>query len=305
VATAAVTLPAARRPRRSQLLRRPRDPHDLCVDPSPGTRSTEEAFEAARRLKVVIGPDRPVIDRYVEALSWADPTHVELFGRLGGLIVFAPTIPDGLHSDRLAFRRSKPLSETQRRNNELNYGPESGTLAVYAPEIDAVVLPTTYVGPDLERTVHHEIGHGLTLHAAYGWAEGAGHLLKGLPPGIVEHLDQPSYGIPGRPGTTRLRVLEALAEAYAYICVGRAEELPPAIVSAVMDIMATMERQRRRPRSEIDEITGITASRALPSEIIRADDPDLGYLFDPRKSDPNEREVPVPARARGWPPTQF
>jgi hypothetical protein len=262
-------------------IRRPVDPHSLCLEPSSGSRQTEEAWRAACEMAVVLGESTTEVDWYLIALSAASPEHLRAFRRWGGVILFAPTIPDALASSVAAVRRGRPLTPAERAENMRRYSRAAGTLAIYDPAIDAVVLPSSYIGPDIERIVLHELGHALTLHSAWPDAAGRSELLRGLPPEIAEHIACGAYGDGRTPEGRRQQVLEVLAESYAWMVCGREEELPWHVMSELGAILSEVTKNGRpKFRHEIDPKTGRTVTRVDPSELISIEP--RGDLAPPR-----------------------
>jgi hypothetical protein len=234
----------------------------------------------------VIGEQARVIDRYLDVLALAPPEHLDLLRRRGTRIIFAPTIPHALLSTVAAGRRAKELSPEERLRLRTEYSPESGTAAVYDPSLNFLVFPTHYVARDLEHVVLHELGHALTMPLA---TPDPG-LLENLPAEIAEHVSSRAYGPDGDKETLRLRVNEALAEAYVFLVVGRGSELPHALLSDLMFILATVEGSKGI-RFEFDEESGRTLSRLCRSDLIFPDDPDWAPLLAKRPPDGVELEA--------------
>lgn len=194
-------------------------------------------------------------------------------------MVFAPTIPLALRSPEAVARRGRTLTYSELVHVENTYGEASGTVAIYDPELDWLIFPTSYRAPDVERTVLHEIGHALTLPAALGFAGHRPDLLRNLPTEIAAHIAQPSYG---SSNTIAVRVLEVLADAYVWVAVDRSHELPHPVLSELLAILCEMGGNAAGgPRFHFDEETARTATRLDPAEIITADDPDHGHELSP------------------------
>lgn len=199
---------------------------DICAE---GNRPTLLAREAAARMKIVIGPDSDAEGRYLDALSYAERCHLISLRKRGCLILMAPSIAHGLDSGPAAIRRGRELTTWEQSENQILYGPDSGVVAIYDPQIDALVMPTARAAEDPEHAVLHELGHALTLARAGNFELAS--LLPGLPHEIARHIAQAGYN------SEFLRVAEILAEAYAWLVVGRIAELPSNLVSAVQFIL--------------------------------------------------------------------
>lgn len=263
------------------------DPLSPGVESLPGTRVSKEAWQAAQSLSVVLASDGrrpPIVDRYLDALARAPVEHVRLLSARKARIVFAPTVPEALESPWTADRRGRLLTSQERLDVRARYGRAAGTAALYEPEIDALILPTTYAGLDLERAVMHELGHALTMPLVSVRAS----LLENLPPAIASHVRDPGYGDPRESGTLRSRVHEALAEAYVYLIVGRCGELPAALLSDLLFILTAVSEEGSPLRFNFDEETGRTASFVDPATLLDSSDPDQGDLFA-SPSAPGER----------------
>jgi len=249
------------------------------------SRSTEASFSAARALTTVVGPYAAIIDRYLEALSHAPSTHLQILARRGSRIVFAPTVDTALTSPWAADRRGRELSATETFKVRVDYGPESGTAGIYDEAIDALVLPTAYCCKNLRALVLHELGHALTIHRA----QIRPALIEGLPSRIRRHVYSEYYTSSTPERTLRQRALEALAEGYIYLIDGRTDELPAALTSELIFMLQTVE-DGTKLRFEFEETPDgeRTASRVSPREIIDASDPEHRHLFAPMRlgSDP-------------------
>lgn len=183
----------------------------------------------------------PVVERYLGAFSQAPAAHLELLGSRDIRVIFAPRIVDAFASRTANRRRGRKLSASELWDLRINLSERTGVVAVYDPELDLLVLPTSYATRDLERAVLHELGHALTMAASSPRAE----LLKHLPPEIASHVARSTYtGVNART-TMQARVFEALAESYVYLVVGRAEELPSALLSELVFILNSVEEDGR------------------------------------------------------------
>jgi hypothetical protein len=239
--------------------------------------SRPESRLLARELSDVFGPRAPIIDLYLDALSFAPPAHMEILRRRGTRVVFAPTIDVALTSDEAATKIGQPFTLTEIIDLREGYGPESGVAAVYDPRLDWLVFPTAYAQRDYKRAVLHELGHALTLHRA----SPREILLTGLPRRMRLHVFSPAYADPVDPAQTlRQRTLEALAEGYIYLIDGRRDELPEALASDLIFMLQTVD-EGQSLRMEFDR-TGSgerTATRASKHELIDGADPEHGHLF--------------------------
>lgn len=246
-------------------------------------RSTEASFAAARAISNVFGAYAPIIDRYLEAFSFAPAAHLAILARRGARIVFAPTIDVVLTSRWAEERRGRPLTMAEARQTRVDYGPESGAAGVYDAAIDALVLPTSYCCRDLNVVVRHELGHALTLVRA----RISPTLIRGLPGRLHRHVFSEHYVAATPLDTLRERVLEALAEGYSYIVDGRGDELPGALASELTFMLQTVEEgDSVRFDFERTPDGDRTASRVSTREIIDATHPEHGHLFAPVRVDP-------------------
>ena len=175
------------------------------------------------------------------------------------------------------------------------YSPESGTAAIYDPGLNLLVFPTHYIARDLERVVLHELGHALTMSLANPHPA----LLEGLPTEIARHVSHAGYGSDDPAIALRVRVNEALAEAYVYLVVGRGDELPWALLSDLMFILSSVEG-KKGIRFEFDEESGRTLSRLHDSHLIFPNDPELGHLLAKRPLDEADLEVRELSQPAGY-----
>jgi hypothetical protein len=242
-------------------------------------RSSPDSRRSARAISDVIGAGAPIIDRYLDALSFAPSSHLALLAKRGARIVFAPTIADALTSGTAAQRRGEPLDLYETWQVRAEYGPDAGVAGVYDPDTDWLIFPTAYCTTDLKRLTLHELGHALTVKRA---AVRAG-LLDELPVPLRRHVFSDGYAVPGDPAQTlRQRVLEALAEGYIYVIEGRGGELSDALSSELVFMLQTVDEDDRvRFEFEQTDTGERTASRASQREIIDAGDPEHGHLFAP------------------------
>lgn len=268
---------------RGRATRRSSDPFDFGLECAPGSRPSRESWIVARRMAVVLGTHAPVVNRYIAALSYAPKEHLERLRKRGTRVLFGPTIADALGSDWAAEHRGWPLTAAELWELRVHYS-EADTAAVYDSELDLLVLPTGYAARDLERIVLHELGHALT----FGRVSCRPNLLQGLPPEITRHVRNCGYGEDSDPATIRHRTLEVLAEAFVFVVVGRAEELPEPVLSELIFILGSVAEDETRLRFDFDDETGRTATRVDASEMISSDDPDWEFLLAPHPK-PHER----------------
>jgi hypothetical protein len=106
-------------------------------------------------------------------------------------------------------------------------------------------------------------------------------LLRDLPAEIEKHIHHRGYGPDGDPETLRQRVFEVLAEAYVFTVVGRASELPAAVMSDLMFILSAVENDEGI-RFEFDEDTGRTLSRMDRAGLAFPDEPGFRALLAKR-----------------------
>jgi len=247
-------------------------------------RSTEASIEAARAITTVLGPYAPVIDRYLEALSYAPADHLALLAYRGARIIFAPTIDAFLTGKCAEQRRGRPLTSQEAREIRIGYGPESGAVGVYDSATDALVFPTGYCSKDLKQVVLHELGHALTLQRAQLRTV----LILGLPFRLHRHVYAEHYSGATEEETLRQRVLEALAEGYIYVVDGQIDRLPDALASELTFMLQTVE-DGNKFRFEFEKTPDgeRTASRATGREILDPADPESGHLFADMRLDPS------------------
>jgi hypothetical protein len=166
----------------------------------------ERSHRIARRMRVVLAEESPIIVRYLAALSYAPHEHLARLKLRGTGIVLAPTIPDALRSPWAASRRGFPLSDEEVEEAQRRYGPGARVLAAFDPRLDALILPTAYCGRDLVWCVLHELGHALTMDLAWRAAPSRQDLLLGLPREVARHLRDGDYDDPDGETAVRLRV---------------------------------------------------------------------------------------------------
>jgi hypothetical protein len=193
----------------------------------------------AVRMTTMIGPETQSSEAFLDALGYAYACHMQSLKKRGCGIIMAPSIAFGLDSMPAAERRGRVLTAAEREHVEREYAPDSGVMAIYSSEIDALVMPTSRIAPDHEHLVLHEVGHALTLPAAMDLSPAL--LGAKLPPDLRAHVEHPGYG-----GDQRIQLAELLAETYAWMIVGRMEELPPPVLSVLVVSLSASEQTPRR-----------------------------------------------------------
>lgn len=172
----------------------------------------------------------PVVESYLRALSAAPVEHLRSLRKRDAKIVFAPTIAVALTSRQLQRRRDSPLTLRECHDAHNEYAPESLIGAIYDPDTDTLVFPTSYCCLDLEHAVLHELGHALTWHQAQRDTTDRSVILRDLPFGIRRHIR--NYV------NDEHKILEVLAEAYTMYVVGRESELPAAVASELVAMLS-------------------------------------------------------------------
>ncbi len=198
--------------------------------------------------------------------------------------MFAPTIDAALTSGWADDRRGRRLSWDEARQTRIDYGPESHAGGVYDAGLNALVFPTGYRAKDLKGVVLHELGHALTLDRA----QVRSSLITGLPSRLQRHVFSDFYTGANANETLRLRVLEALAEGYAYMVDGRLDELPAALSSELTFMLQTVdEGETIRFEFERTPDGDRTSSRLSEREIVDSSDPEEGHSFADMRLDPD------------------
>jgi hypothetical protein len=233
-------------------VRRDVDPFSVRSEAPPGIRPSERSWQIARSVSMRMGERARVIDRYLSALSHAPANHLQVLRRRDAAIVFAPTIPEAIASEWAVQRRRRRLSPRELFKLRTEYSQRSGTAGVYDPEIDALVFPTTYVAEDAERVALHELGHALTSQKAIV----RDSLLTKLPAEIAAHVTGlPCAGLTPHE-TLRAKVLEALADGYVFLVVGRHEELPQDLMSELLFILHAVTENAAEVRYDFGDEDG-------------------------------------------------
>jgi hypothetical protein len=214
-----------------------------------GTTSNEISYSLAQELTYAPQGPCAVVERCWRSLSFAPVEHLRRLLRDETYILFAPTIVLALDSPWADDRRGEGLTHADRAYYARECSQEAGTAAIYDGWTNALVFPTSYCAadPELDDIVMHELGHALTWRAAWECASARTDLLVGLPAQIRHHVFSNAYLVPGDEAETRrTRVLEALAEGYAWLAANRAAELPPRLTSELLDILSRDELRASR-----------------------------------------------------------
>ena len=106
----------------------------------------------------------------------------------------------------------------------------------YDEELDWIIFTGSVPVIDSERLILHEFGHAMTVPFWSRRAHLRADLLLGLPGQIDDVLRQYQQG--DELIAIRERVLEVLAEAYAWMCLGRWSELPGRLQWIVWSVAA-------------------------------------------------------------------
>lgn len=202
-------------------IRRPPDyfaPLDRTADAFPADEGT---FRAACAAAHPIG-DADIDEKLLQWLSQVPLTDMRAFARRGGRIVFASSFLAAADGDEANRRRRRPLHPvTYSTYADFDRTPVFGA---YDGELDWMIFTGSAASIDGERLVLHEFGHAMTVPHWIQRAHLRADLLLGLPAQIDDVLKQYPQG--DDIIAVRERVLEALAEAYAWMCLGRWSELP-------------------------------------------------------------------------------
>lgn len=142
-------------------------------------------------------------------------------------------------SDWANLRRNRPATPA-----ELDAAvscDRDNVLAVFESDLNSVVCPVAPLERpankrlDREYVALHEIGHALTLRAAWRAAPTRKDLIEGLTPPLMRHLSRYRQG--DSAAAIRERVTEVLAESYRLLISGLDREIPPVLLSALLDIL--------------------------------------------------------------------
>jgi hypothetical protein len=214
-------------------IRRPPDyfaPLDRTGDAFP---PDEQTFHGARAVAGAIG-DADIDERLLRWLSQVPLTDMRAFARRGGRIVFASSFLGAANGDEANRRRGRPLDPaTYSAYADFD---RTAVFGAYDDELDWMIFTGSARSIDGERLVLHEFGHAMTVPLWMRRAHLRADLLLGLPTQIDDVLKQYRQG--DDMIAIRERVLEALAEAYAWMCLGRWSELPERLRSIVWSVAA-------------------------------------------------------------------
>lgn len=220
--------------------RRPaHDPFDPGLETAPGSRPTAESAAIARRMLVPLADDHAGTDRYLESFSSVPADHTHRLEQRAVKIVIAANFSGAVRSDWANLRRNRPATPKERADAADH--DASNVVAIFEPELNSIVCPLDPLDRlgnqalDCELVALHEIGHALTLRLAWSAAPTRTDLLRELTPAIAHHLKRYRQG--NAPDAIRERVTEALAESYRLLMSGRADEVSPALMSALLDIL--------------------------------------------------------------------
>jgi hypothetical protein len=214
-------------------VRRPPDPFDLLEAPFEGLRTSEESVDVAMSMALSI--DGTAVDDHVGGLAAAPPDDLRRFQLEGGRILFARTFIDAATSPVADRLRHAPLDDLARYEYEAMDAQPEHHFGAYDSKMHSIIFTASALPLNYERVSLHELGHARTLRGAHRTAFTRPDLLVGLPREIARLLG--AYPQGGSREAVRERVLEALAEAYVWIIVGRHEELPMPLVDAVWGLL--------------------------------------------------------------------
>lgn len=193
----------------------------------------ERTFRAARALAEPIG-DADVDEPLLRWLAQVPLTDMRAFARRGGRIIFASSFLAAAAGDEADRRRRRPLHPvTLAAYEDFDRTPVFGA---YDEELNWIIFTGSARSIDSERLILHEFGHAMTVPLWSRRAHLRADLLLGLPGQIDDVLMQYRQG--DDLIAVRERVLEALAEAYAWMCMGRWSELPGRLRSIVWSVAA-------------------------------------------------------------------
>lgn len=219
-------------------VRRPPDPFSLLDTSVDALRATEQSLATARSLAQSID-GAPIDDALLGALAVVPLNNLFVFKRRRGQIFFAETFLAAAESDQANERRGRPLDAAIRSEYlELDQAGDH-VFGIYHQEFDALVFTGRARPLNHERVVLHEFGHAMTVPGWYRVAHLRSDLLLGLPLQIQDLLK--AYPQGGSGDAVRERVLEALAEAYVWMLVGRWDDLPPPLRLLIQGVVAGEE----------------------------------------------------------------
>ena len=215
-------------------VRLPPDPFSLMDVATDATRPTEMSYELARSLAICVG-ETGLLDAHLISLAVAPQQNLQTFAQSRGTIFFAETFLQAVCSDEANFRRGGPVDPAVRhRYADFDRAGER-IFGVYDPQMHSLIFTPQATPANHERVTLHELGHALTLRAAYRVAHLRSDLLRGVPWEIGMVLAAYPQGHDRE--AVRERVLEVLAEAYVWTVVGRWRELPMPLFDALYAIL--------------------------------------------------------------------
>jgi hypothetical protein len=197
---------------------------DTCL--TAALRPTEQAYVMACSLAEAVG-SAAVDNRLLEPLARVPVGNLAAFRQEHGLILFAHSYLEAVDGDEANARRGYPLSAEQRAQYAEFDSPRRPVYGLYDPFLNALIFSASRTQINFEHLVLHEFGHAMSHAAWQPFAHRRADLLFELPRQIQALVDRYSAG--SDPAAVSERVLEALAEAYAWAVVGRIAELPSAL----------------------------------------------------------------------------
>jgi hypothetical protein len=215
-------------------IRLPLQPWTRLDIPTDCLRPHEESVTLARSIAVCVG-GASVSSAHLEALAVAPVPDLTRLKRTHGRIIFAETFHAAITSEESDRYRGHPVHPATASEYSALDAHQAGVPGVYDREIHALIFPTTFEPVDHERVMLHELGHALTLRRSYRRAHLRTDLLLGLPPQIDLLLRAYPQGDDRE--AIRERVLEVLAEGYAWIVLGRWQELPGPVMQELQDLL--------------------------------------------------------------------
>lgn len=217
-------------------VRLPPDPFSLLDVPMDAARPSEASYRLAQALAVQVN-GAEVLQEHLRSLSAAPEHDLRLFSETRGRIFFADNFVAAATSDEANFRRGMPLDASARRDYGRWDRRPGHVFGLYDPQIHALIFTSQATPLNHERVTLHELGHALTLRGAWELAPLRPDVLQGLPKPIALLLDNYAQG--ENREAVRERVLEALAEAYAWSVLGRYRELPRPLLIALQQILTS------------------------------------------------------------------
>lgn len=223
-------------------IRLPPDPFDVLDQASDASAPTAESCAVARSLLISVG-GTPELTAHVTSLASAPVDHLRTFAARRGCIICAPTFLEAVTCDEANLRRGWPLPSTAQREFKDLDARAGHVFGLYVEHLHALVFTPQAVPLNHERVTLHELGHALTVRGASQTAHLRADLQCDLPPRI-ERLMR-NYAQDNDRAAVRERVLEALAEAYAFSVLGRFRELSPGLLQALQELLTYGELDPR------------------------------------------------------------